>query len=386
MKGKRKTGVFFPLAVFLFFLISSVVLVKGGTGKNTQNNHLQKITDNIWDIVYTHEDEKEDDLLKQENQKPREQKKRTVTAEAVPYDGAIRSISCWGDSMMYGCATTPGFINLNGITKNISYATTPDVLSDFTGLKTYNLGVNGETSKDIATRAGGLMMVTDRDIIIEGTGIAEFKLQSLYDGDNIYMEDYSGYNFKSEQTNICVINGEKYYITNSGDDESQIMYGTDVNIKEGTLVYTLAAVERKDDILVLEIGSNAGWYNDYDELIAQYDSILESTGCKYYIIVGDTDDPELSADMNKIYIGMGETPWEQALSKAYGDHFINMRLYMIQNGLNDCGLETTEEDLEGFTRGEISQQLRADWTHFNAYGYYAKAKGIYKKGVELGYW
>ena len=198
--------------------------------------------------------------------------------------------------------------------------------------------------------------------------------------------DYSGYNFQSDQTNICVINGEKYYVTNSYDGESQILYGTDVNIKEGTPVYTLAAVERKDDILVLEIGSNAGWYNDYDELIAQYDSILEGTGCKYYIIVGDTDDPELSVDMNKIYIGMGETPWEQALSKAYGDHFINMRLYMIQNGLSDCGLEATDEDLDGFTRGEISQQLRADWTHFNAYGYYAKAKGIYEKGVELGYW
>lgn len=52
---------------------------------------------------------------------------------------------------------------------------------------------------------------------------------------------------------------------------------------------------------------------------------------------------------------------------------------MIQNGLSDCGLEATDEDLDGFTRGEISQQLRADWTHFNAYGYYAKAKGIYEK-------
>ena len=90
--------------------------------------------------------------------------------------------------------------------------------------------------------------------------------------------------------------------------------------------------------------------------------------------------------MDGYRIGMGETPWEQALSKAYGDHFINMRLYMIQNGLSDCGLEATDEDLDGFTRGEISQQLRADWTHFNAYGYYAKAKGIYEKGVELGYW
>ena len=106
----------------------------------------------------------------------------------------LQSVSYTHLSMMYGCATTPGFITLDGITTNISYATAPDMLSQFTGLKTYNLGVNGETSKEIATRAGGLTMVVDRDIVIDGTGIAEFKLQSLYDGDNVYMEDYSGYN------------------------------------------------------------------------------------------------------------------------------------------------------------------------------------------------
>ena len=385
MRLKKKIVVCFSVTVFAVLLVASEILVHGQTVQTTPKR-LQKISSNIWDIVENDNEIAGGSSMQTENQKPHETRKRTITAETVPYDGVKRSISCWGDSMLYGCATTPGFITLDGITTNISYATTPDMLSQFTGLTTYNLGVNGETSKEIATRAGGLTMVVDRDIVIDGTGIAEFKLQSLYDGDNVYMEDYSGYNFQSDQTNICVINGEKYYVTNSYDGESQILYGTDVNIKEGTPVYTLAAVERKDDILVLEIGSNAGWYNDYDELIAQYDSILENTGCKYYIIVGDTDDPELSVDMNKIYIGMGETPWEQALSKAYGDHFINMRLYMIQNGLSDCGLEATDEDLDGFTRGEISQQLRADWTHFNAYGYYAKAKGIYEKGVELGYW
>ena len=90
--------------------------------------------------------------------------------------------------------------------------------------------------------------------------------------------------------------------------------------------------------------------------------------------------------MNKIYKGMGETPWEEALREAYGDHFINLRQYMIENGLEDCGLTATDEDFEGYTKGEISKQLRSDWTHFNAYGYYSKAKGIYLKGVELGYW
>ena len=387
MRTKRNLMLCFSIILIVSLSGLSVELVKGGTQKEFKQ-YTQKFSGSIWDVVYDGNEQQDEGLPWQSNgeQQTREKRKRTVSSETVPYDGMKRRISCWGDSMMYGCATTPGFITLDGVTSNISYTTTPDMLQEFTGIKTYNLGVNGETSREIATRAGGLTMVTDRDIEIEGTGIAEFKLQSLYDGDTVYMEDYSGYNFQSRETNICVINGEKYYVTNSTDGESQIIYGTDVSIKEGTPVYTLAAVERKDDILVLEIGSNAGWYNDYDELIAQYDSIIESTGCKYYIIVGDTDDPELSADMNKIPVGMGETPWEAALKEAYGDHFINMRLYLIQNGLSDCGLTATDEDLQGYTRGEISGQLRSDWTHFNAYGYYSKAKGLYEKGIELGYW
>ena len=78
--------------------------------------------------------------------------------------------------------------------------------------------------------------------------------------------------------------------------------------------------------------------------------------------------------------------WETALHDAFGDHFINMRVYMLENGLEDCGFTMTEQDREDYERGIISGQLRSDWTHFNSYGYYAKGKALYLKGVELGYW
>ena len=141
------------------------------------------------------------------------------------------------------------------------------------------------------------------------------------------------------------------------------------------------------------MGSNGGWENDYQQLILQYDNIILNSGCKYYIIVGDTDDPADSADgyqgaydSDGNYVGIGDTSWEAALRLAYGDHFFNTRTYMMQNGLSDCGLDTTTDDLENFKKGNISEQLRYDWTHFNCYGYYSKGIGVYKKGVELGYW
>ena len=167
-----------------------------------------------------------------------------------------------------------------------------------------------------------------------------------------------------------------------------------VTISGGTQAMTRASQERSaKDILILEMGSNGGWSNNYKQLILQYDDIILNSGCKYYIVLGDTDDPADSADANQgeygddgNYVGIGDTSWEAALRLAYGDHFFNTRTYMIQNGLSDCGLDVTTDDLENFKMGNISKQLRYDWTHFNCYGYYSKGIGVYKKGVELGYW
>lgn len=150
-----------------------------------------------------------------------------------------------------------------------------------------------------------------------------------------------------------------------------------------------------NDILILEYGSNGGWDNNYETLVNQYRAVIDKADTTQYIILGDTDDPGLSADDNQSeyidddkteYVGHNETKWESALSKAFGDHFFNTRLYMLDNGLTDNGLNHTQEDIDMIKKGNIPSVLRSDWTHFNNYGYYSKALGVYKKGKELGYW
>ncbi len=150
-----------------------------------------------------------------------------------------------------------------------------------------------------------------------------------------------------------------------------------------------------NDIVLIEIGSNGGWDNNYDTLIDQYKSVIDTSQATEYIIIGDTDNPLESVDVNQTeyvdenkneYVGHNETKWEYALSLAFGNHFFNTRLYLLDNGLSDVGLTPTKEDLDMIQKGNIPNELRYDWTHFNNYGYYSKALGIYKKGKELGYW
>lgn len=91
-------------------------------------------------------------------------------------------------------------------------------------------------------------------------------------------------------------------------------------------------------------------------------------------------------DNNGNYAGLHATLWEQALYDAFGEHFLNTRLYLMENALSDCGLTPTENDIIDIQTGNLPEQIRADFTHFNSYGYYSKAKAIYLKGIELGYW
>lgn len=315
--------------------------------------------------------------------------KRQYTAANPNYKPI--SIACWGDSMTLGQYG-------NGVTY-------PNTLEQLTGIKTYNLGVSGETSIQILTRQGAISMVIEEDIYLPKNGSAEFSLISTYTEDAVDLlpnfhdtADYSGYNYSEYFDNMCYINGQAYeiqcidgthYIIDSYNADCDSPY---IYIPAGTTVSPKASIDRADDILILEIGSNGGWGNDYDTLIEQYHAMINYAGCDNYIILGDTDDPGDSIDANQDEFeedeGMNDTLWEAALREEFGSHFLNVRTYLIENGLNDNHLTATSEDLERASYGKISLQLRTSYdnTHLSAAGYYSKGVAVYLKGQALGYW
>ncbi len=442
------------------------------TSDSEESSSTEEESESVEEIAVEELERIIEEEIPSENEEAWELPSRVMTNANVPYDGASRNISCWGDSMIYGIGGSNG-------------GDMPSVLGKFTGISTYNFGIPSATSDEIAACQGGLSVVTDRDIEISGTESPEigfvmedtgkefsFSRFIYYISEEFYLDDnllnitddggfhiYKSYqlslngNFTDNnmsaislmsQTTVTGRAAKKFIVNNQTKQETSpdkastdngssdsgvnavaepangngttetkpsetpangsesttkepeqttaptqpsINYES-YNIPAGTRVYTRASIDHKEDILILEIGSNGGWESDYQQLIKQYDNMLLSSECQYYIIIGDTDDPGTSVgDENQaVGIGRGDTGWEAALREAYGDHFINMRAYLIENGLQDAGLTATTEDIERYKDGCISEQLRSDWTHLNDYGYYAKAVGVYKKGVELGYW
>lgn len=311
-----------------------------------------------------------------------------------------RSITCWGDSMMQGAGCNEAYIYSDNGIEDISYFTTPSALQYFTSINTYNFGVGGENSYQISLRAGGIPIYTDRDIYITDHSLAYVKFVDENE-ETITMDDYSGYGYEDNtypdtvyiNDVLCCVEraDEGLYISICSDADFDSV--TEMYINAWTRVIPKAAYDHRNDILILEMGSNGGWENDYDELIKQYQNIIDNSYYADYIIVGDTDNPGESADIyqdvydnNGNYAGLHATLWEQTLYDAFGEHFLNTRLYLMENALSDCGLTPTENDIIDIQTGNLPEQIRADFTHFNSYGYYSKAKAIYLKGIELGYW
>lgn len=252
-------------------------------------------------------------------------KERVLVAAGGSDEKDSREIVCWGDSMTEGAGRDSAAITTGGGVFDASYLSYPEVLQKLTGITTCNFGVSGATSEEIGIMQGGIK----------------------------------------------------------------------ANRKDASIVVDEEVVElakrHPGTILVLEIGSNGGWGGDYATLIEQYRAIIKNSGCENFIIIGDTDDPGTSyGDWKQEAFEPGEggrqTDWETALAAEFGDHFINMRQFLIEDGLETAGLVPTDEDAEDAAAGCISMQLRSDWTHLNSYGYYAKAQAVYQRGVQLGYW
>lgn len=305
--------------------------------------------------------------------------KRLLTSEVVPYDGLPRKITCWGDSLTEGYGTLTS-ITLGGI----AGPTMPSTLAEMTGIEVFNMGIYGELSRDIACRQGGLKMYVN-DIVIPEEGSVEISQIICEDGNVMTLGNLGDGNGIAwhEGFDACTIGGITGRLDYNYSDGTYIFTresaGEVLVIDKDTEVITPQSIDRRNDILVIQMGNNGGWDEDPNVLIAQYDAMILHSDYRYYIIIGDTDfNSELDSDYE----------WEAALQEAYGDHFLNMREYLCDiDRFAECGLTPNSDDYFRISIGEVPLSFKCDdQTHLNSYGYWLEGIAVYNKGTDLGYW
>lgn len=310
--------------------------------------------------------------------------KESVNAEKANYAekaGSIvqkeENVACIGDSLTYGYGASPGSTDY------------PTVLTKLCGKTVYNLGVSGESTDEILARQGGFPAIINPVNIPTETNTVEITFSS-----NINIGSNNTVLLRKASNNLVnpvVIDGvegnisasnNKYYFTRLED-------GTAHEIKHPQYVITKEMREHKDDIQIIFMGTNGGWMITADDaetrikkLTSQIDMMIDYNTSKKYIIIG----------MHYfyswvLYNGLTKEQLENAMLLKYGNHYINLRKYMIEYGLADAGLTATEADTEAINNGNVPPSLLySDGVHGNAYFYNILANLVNKKGIELGYW
>ncbi len=305
-----------------------------------------------------------------------------------------KKIVCWGDSITWGLGYDENtYIKSEAGIIDASNWNYPDTLKYYTGMDVYNLGVCGETSYEIALRQGGIKMYVEKQVTVKPGKRIQISIVDE-SGNPVILENFNGYQSDNQEPeNVVYINDTPFKLEYDNGDLYISIYDNAVNksikLRKGSQVITKAAHDISGDVLVIQMGSNGGW-DDYEELIEQYKAMIANSGTECYIIIGDTDNPDESIDSanytDSPYIGTDDTMWEAALREAFGEHFINMRTYLLENALSITGLEPTQADEDDLSQGRVPETIKYDYTHLNSYGYYAIGYGVYEKGLELGYW
>ncbi len=273
-------------------------------------------------------------------------------------DGKIPRIVCWGDSLT---------VSVDGKTAF------PDILRDLSGCEVVNYGVESENTAMIAMREGGLRVNVKATVLPADTNLIPVFLRTENDGHVFFLDHGDG------GVNPCSINGIEgelqklngsYYFKRSQKGER-------LAVDEGTQFKTFGMKDSKeDDILVIFAGTNdLPDSRSVKNIISLEKSMLEAAKCDRYIIVGLTyagGIPEIDAV-------------NEALQKEFGDHFVDIRKYMLNYGLADAGITPSKEDIADIRKGEIPSSLRRDYVHGNKHYHRLLGEQVYRRMQYLGY-
>jgi lysophospholipase L1-like esterase len=309
-------------------------------------------------------------------------------------------IVCWGDSL-----TAPhngrGFKGkLKRLVKGTDY---PGYLEEMLGseYEVINAGVGGENTLTIMARQGAYPMKLTHDVVISkesitlvgNNGLTAFV--STYNGVEVApLQQYTWKQDGPSQINPCSIGNQRFQlssIVHSGKEDGvfktlcsyyltpEDKQTTVDTLRAGSIVTTYAMSNLRGQYAnVFFIGQNGG-FSDVADLIRQLSAMIAYSQSNRYIVISFHKTNHVINTIPRMM------EMEDSLSISFGKHYVNLREYMVTNGLADAKYSPTQADKDSIAKGVVPPQLLADDCHFTTIGYNVIAKLVYERMKELGY-
>lgn len=282
----------------------------------------------------------------------------------------------WGDSQTEGVSGGTSWVRLladmTGYTYNNGSTNTPANHSF------NNFANGGEKVCDIAMRYGSMPVYLNPVTIPAGTTQQACTIFSN-GGDN-----FDSLGIKWVMMNPCYVEGKECYLRDaSGGGNNKTIAGTasgaaSLEITRPSRIMPFNKAVTRNRVMVIQMGANGGYGGTIESFCHIVDQMLEMipSAEKRYVIISTFTTTWISDNVAA----------EKYLAYKYGRHYINLREYLINFGLEDNELEPTAQDEADIAAGKVPHSLCVDFNiHMNTYGTTAQANCVYKRLQELGY-
>ena len=156
--------------------------------------------------------------------------------------------------------------------------------------------------------------------------------------------------------------------------------GKETTVTKGTEILTACRNEYKDYIHIVWLGTY-GDYRSPEKLVSDVKALLarQAKNPDRYLVIGPCTTGGTWNTINTTALNSIDT----AMMQAFGSHYINLRKYLIEDGLRDAGLTSTGHAVPG----QVPSAFRsnAGGADMNSVAYRLIGKLVYNRMDQLGY-
>ena len=356
----------------------------------------------------------EDELLKAQSDNQRQElsvaRQENLDAITLAYEADMETVKtylpgivCWGDSLTAGSSgnvsypsTLQKYINTY-LCDIYDFRSTIENAQDYSRLDwdkytvsipVVNMGAGKEDSATILGRSGVAPYVVGGDFEIPaGTDSVAITLKSA-DGKSV-----SPLTAGNAGVNPVTIDGVEGTITlvSDGQGWGQTSYqftrtvaGEPVPVVKGTEIVTACASEYRDYIHVVWLGTYGDFTNP-EKLVSDTKQLLsrQANNPERYLVLGPCT---IRGDWSNADTATLDAI-DSAMLQAFGSHYINVRKYLMVDGLTDAKITPSKEEKLVIQQGRVPTSFRsnASGADLNSTAYKLIGKLVYERMESLGY-
>lgn len=356
----------------------------------------------------------EDELLKAEHssqrQEQNEARQENLAAVQLAYEKDLEAVAqylpgvvCWGDSLTTGSSgnvsyplTLQKYINTYlcdiydlryGIENPENYSRL-----NWDGYKVFvpvvNMGAGQEDSATILGRSGVIPYVVNKEFVIpagmEGVDI------TLVSQSGANVSPLTAGNAGINPVTIAGVEGTLTRTVSSSNWEkptyqfTRLEAGEETQVVKGTEILTACKEEYRDYIHIVWLGTY-DTYKNPETLISDTKALLQRQAANpdRYLVIGPcTVGGKWAAQNTKKLDTL-----DAAMLQEFGSRYINLRKYLMEDGLRDAGISPTKDDTASVAKGMVPNSLRsnASGADLNGVAYELLGKLVYDRMELLGY-